>query len=188
MIASARTGNIAIMSAETLVLAFAFGWGAWILYRIHQRSRSRNDPTGAIVEPAPKQTAREMPRIGDPGTITFNQIQELRRNSFTPDRNWSREEAALILDAVTYVRAVCRDIAGNEDGPPPLEIQNDLLRFILTEQDIREHIRKWGEERREAGADDFDDDEEPDLPQNRQYDRVRAHATKFFAPASDEPG
>ncbi len=172
------------MTAETLVLAFAFGWGAWILYRIHQRRRSRDNPTGGIVEAVPERKPREMPRIGEPGSITFNQIQELKRNSFTPDRNWSKEEAALILDSVSYLRAVCRDIAGDEDGPPPLDVQNELLRFILTEQDVREHIRKWGEGRREAGGGDYDDDL-PDLPKNRQYDRVRNHASRFFE--ADEP-
>lgn len=169
------------MSTETLVLVFAFAWGAWILYRIHQRRRSQGNPADAIVERPAERKPREMPRVGEPGTLTFNQIQELRRNSFTPDKNWSREEAALILDAVKYLRCVCRDVAGDEDGPPPLEIQNELLRFILTEQDIREYIRKWGEQRREEGHGNYDDDE-PDLPRNNQYDRVAKHAGHFLEP------
>lgn len=170
------------MSAETLVLAFAFGWGVWILYRIHQRRQSRKDPASAIAPRQPEPQPRAMPRVGEPATITFNQIQELRRNNFTPDRNWSREEAALILDAVKYLRTVCRDIAGDEDGPPPIDIQNELLRFILTEQDIREYVRKWGIDRRDAGAPDYDDDDEPDLPRNNQYDRVATRARKYLEP------
>ena len=170
------------MSPETLVLAFAFGWGVWILYRIHQRRQSREDSAKAITPSKPEAQPREMPRVGEPSTITFNQLQELRRNNFEPDRNWSREEAALILDAVKYLRTVCRDIAGDEDGPPPIEIQNELLRFILTEQDIREYIRKWGEDRREAGAPDYDDGDLPDLPRNNQYDRVATRARKYLEP------
>ena len=171
------------MSAETLVLAFAFGWGVWILYRIHQRRQAaREDPASAVVPRPPEAKLREMPRVGEPASITFNQIQELRRNNFAPDRNWSQEEAALILDSVKYLRTVCRDIAGDEDGPPPIEIQNELLRFILTEQDIREYVRKWGEDRRANGGADYDDDAAPDLPRNNQYDRVAARAKKYLEP------
>jgi hypothetical protein len=170
------------MSAETLVLAFAFGWGAWMLYRIHQRRQSRRNPTGAIVETPSKAKPREMPRVGTPGSITFNQTLELKRNHFQPDKNWSEEEAALILDSVKYLRSVCRDIAGDEDGPPPIEIQNELLRFILTEQDIREYVRKWGIDRRAAGARDYDDEDEPELARNNQYQRVADRARPYLLP------
>ncbi len=153
-----------------------------MLYRIHQRRQSRKDPTGAIIERETKAKPREMPRVGTPGSITFNQTQELKRNHFQPDKGWSQEEAALILDAVKYLRSVCRDIAGDEDGPPPIEIQNELLRFILTEQDIREYVRKWGIDRRAAGASDYDDEDEPELARNNQYERVVARARPFLEP------
>jgi hypothetical protein len=166
------------MSAETLVLLFAFAWGGWILYRIHQRRQKRGSPPDAVATRAPPKD-RAMPRIGEPGTITFNQIQTLRRNNFTPDKGWSREEAALILDAVKYLRCVCRDIGEDDDGPPPLEVQNELLRFILTEQDLRDHVRKWGEDRRKAGITDDYADDEPELPRNNQYDRVVREAGRF---------
>jgi hypothetical protein len=175
------------MSAENLVLAFAFGWGAWMLYRIHQRRQSRSNSTGAIVETPSKAKPREMPRVGTPGSISFNQTQELKRNHFQPDKNWSREEAALILDSVKYLRAVCRDIAGGEDGPPPIDIQNEVLRFILTEQDIREYVRKWGIDRRAAGARDYDDEDEPELARNNQYQRVADRARPFLDPVEAEP-
>ena len=151
-----------------------------VLYRIHKR-RQVNRGKSAPVMPPPRNSAPEMPRIGEPGSITFNQIQALRRKSFTPDKNWSREEAAMILDAVKYLRAVCRDVADSDDGPPPLEIQNHLLRFVLTQQDIRDYVRKWGDDRRAQDLDE-DADDEPTLARNNQYERLEAEARKFMAP------
>lgn len=168
------------MNIESLLFAFAVGWGIWMLIRIH---RKRGGGRGALVDdrkPEQQQnTAREMPRIGEPGTITENQARALRRNNFAPDKQWSFEEAALVLDAVVYLRTVCRDVADKDDGPPPLEIQNELLRLILTEQNLRDYIRKWGETRREEGSDTDDD---PDLPRNNQYDRVVEAAREHLAP------
>jgi len=166
------------MGAESLVMLVAFLWGGLVLYRIHKRRQARGASRPAVVERAADQP-REMPRVGAPGTITYNQIKALHRNNFVPDKSWSREEAAVILDAVKYLRAVCRDIAGNEDGPPPIEVQNHLLRFVLTEQDIRDHVRKWGAHRRAAGLGDYADDE-PVLSRNNQYLRVEAEAARFL--------
>ena len=53
------------------------------------------------------------------------------------------------------------------------------MKFILTKQDIRDYVRKWGEERRGIGMGDFADDQ-PELTKNGQYDRVRIEAEKFF--------
>ena len=172
------------MDPTTVMIAFGFVWGAWVLYRIHQRRSSNADPAAAIV-PKPKAEQAEMPRVGTPATLTFNQIKALQANSFPPDKNWSKEEAALILDAVKYLRAVCRDVSDDEDGEPPLEIQNALLRFILTEQDIRDFIRKWGEDRRAQGLEDYAEDE-PELAQNGQYDRVKNEAQKYLTASANQ--
>ena len=166
------------MDTESLVILIGFMWGAYMLFKIHKRRQQTNDPAAGLVErrEVPK---RDMPRVGEPGTISFNQISALRQNNFEPDKNWSREEAFLILDTVRYLRAVCRDVGDADDCPPPLEIQNALLRFILTEQDIREYVRKWGEKRRDEGFDEFSDDE-PMLPRNNQYLRVEAEAKRYL--------
>ena len=178
------------MDAEAIIILAGLLWGGWVLMRIHKRRKETAEhPVDTILPKTPSDKDREMPRIGEPGSITFNQIQALRANSFTPDRKWSREEAALILDAVKYLRAVCGDVGDEEDGAPPVEIQNELLRFILTQQDLRDHVRKWGEDRRDAGLDEFSDDE-PVLVQNNQYRRVEAEARKFMEPAektTEEP-
>lgn len=176
------------MDPTTLVIVFAFAWGGLVLYRIHKRrtaAEAERKKAGEAPEPA-RPVQNTMPRLGTPGSITYNQTRALQRNNFAPDRNWSREEAALILDALKYLRTVCRDVAGDDDGPPPLEIQNALLRLILTGQDLRDHVRKWGEDRRAAGGGDYDDDE-PVLARNDQYARVAAEARKFLSPAEPEP-
>jgi len=181
------------MSPETLMLAFGFGWAIWVLMRMHRKRKAmqqaaREDGAegGAARAGGAPPARREpgaMPRLGKPGTLTFNQIKTLQRNGFAPDRNWSREEAALILDSVAYLRSVCRTIADRADGPPPLEVQNELLRYILTQQDLRDYVRKWGEARREEGGDplaEADDETPPALPRNNQFDRVAAKAEEFL--------
>ncbi len=171
------------MDPTTLIIVFAFAWGGLMLYRIHRRrtaTGARKQAEGGA--PAPARTEQtSMPRSGEAGSISYNQVRALQRNNFTPDRNWSHEEAALILDAVKYLQTVCRDIAGDDDGPPPLVVQNELLRFILGSQDLRDYVRKWGEDRREAGGGEFDDDE-PELARNDQYARVAEEARKHLTP------
>ena len=169
------------MNPETLVILVGFIWGALVLFRIHKRRQENLKKTPVQPAARPATARREMPRIGEAGSVTFNQIQALRRNNFTPDKSWSREEAALILDAVKYLRAVCRDVSDADDGPPPLEVQNALLRYILTEQDIRDYVRKWGEGRRRAGLGDYGEDE-PILSRNNQYARVEGEARKYLVP------
>ena len=172
------------MDQNSLVVALAIGIAAFILIRRFRRRKPGATPSAAAARTAAQAPA--MPRIGTAGTITFNQIQALKRNSFAPDKSWSREEAALILDAVTYLRAVCRTVAGDEDGPPPLEVQNALLVVILTTEDVRDYVRKWGEERRAAGIDEFAADE-PELVRNNQFERVARAARKYLTPSSAVP-
>ena len=166
------------MDTESLVILIGFMWGAYMLFKIHKRRQQTKDPAAGLVARRETQQ-REMPRVGEPGSITFNQIKVLQQNNFDPDKEWSREEANLILDSVKYMRAVCRDVGDEDDGPPPLEIQNAMLRFILTEQDIRDYVRKWGDDRREAGFDEFSDDE-PVLARNNQFSRVEGEARRFL--------
>ncbi len=120
-------------------------------------------------KPPPKQ--REMPRIGTPGTITNEQISALKGSLFEPTKEWSFEEAALILDSVTYLRGVCKGVLGNEQ--PPLELQNKLLAFILESQDLRDYVRRWGEDRRKAGI----NGKATKLKHNNQFKRVEKKAT-----------
>lgn len=168
------------MDLESLVIGFSIVWGLWIVSKIRRRrGRSRSAPaegpaqnTAAIVA-----ADKSMPRLGKPGTMTANQARTLKFNDFVPDKQWSFEEAALILDAMIYLRAVCHDIAGDEDALAPRGVQNGLLRFILTDQDLRDYVRRWGERRREENA---EDDELPILEPNQQFDRVTAKAREYL--------
>ena len=173
------------MDPNTLAIAVVVGIVMWVMMRRRRQSGNARGTTAAARRPEEKP--RTMPRVGTPGSITFNQIQALKQNNFTPDKSWSREEAALILDAVAYLRAVCRAVAGDEDGLPPLEVQNELLRTVLTTEDVREYVRKWGEERRAAGIDEFADDE-PELPRNNQFEHVAKAARKFLSSPAASSG
>ena len=168
------------MSTESLIIGFAIAWGLWILLKIHRSRGARRslfkDKTTASAKDG---DARTMPRLGKSGTMTPNQARMLRFNNFATDKTWSFEEAALILDALAYLRAVCRDMAGEEDGPAPLKVQNELLRLILTDQDLRDYVRRWGERRREEGA---GEDEFPTLTPNRQFERIAAKAREYLLP------
>lgn len=132
----------------------------------------------AHIQPSPQQQQKqhEMPRIGTAGTITEEQIKRLKRNSFGSSKDWSFEEAALILDAVSYLRAVCAEVAGKK--PPPIEIQNELLCFILEDKELRTYVRKWGQGRRDAAI----EKDRPQLPHNTEFNRVAKAASRFTKP------
>ena len=86
-----------------------------------------------------------MPRFGTPGTITREQMRALQQKDFQPLRQWSKEEAQLILDSVDYLRAAIKTVTGETDAPT--EVQNRILGFILSDDGLREHILDWGRNR-----------------------------------------
>lgn len=90
----------------------------------------------------PPEDPGSMPRLGTPGTITRDQIRQLKDNDFTPERQWSKEEAQLILDTVTYLRAVIYEATGEANAP--IDVQNEILKFILTDEALREYVYEWG--------------------------------------------
>ncbi|HEY9531414.1 MAG TPA: hypothetical protein VIQ55_08490 [Burkholderiales bacterium] len=79
--------------------------------------------------------------IALPGTITDEQFERLEALSFEASRHWSREEAGMILDAVAYLRAVIAEVRG--PGEAPLELQNTLLAFILSDPELRQRAGGW---------------------------------------------
>ena len=90
----------------------------------------------------PPEDPSSMPRLGTPGTITREQMKQLKDNDFTPERQWSTEEAQLILDTVTYLRAVIYEATG--EASAPIDVQNEILKFILTDEDLRDYVYEWG--------------------------------------------
>ena len=137
-----------------------------ILSRLFKGSRSQAQPPPEI---PPEQ--RQIPRIGKAGTITKGQLKALKTNYFETTKQWSFEEAALVLDAVTYLRAVCTQFTGKK--LPPIEVQNELLVFILKDKDLRDYIRNWGNNWRKTGV----KDEIPKLKHNSQFEKVAEQIT-----------
>jgi hypothetical protein len=165
---------------ESIILGIIVALGVWIFMK--RREVKSGSLFGGLfsgshlqVQPKQPQRKREMPRIGTPGTITDEQINELKHTLFEPSKDWSFEEAALILDSVTYLRGVCREVLGKEQ--PRLELQNELLAFILQNQDLRDYVRKWGEDRRRAGIKGT----ASRLKHNNQFKRIAKMATDLAA-------
>jgi hypothetical protein len=161
---------------DSIILGIIVALAVWIFMK--RREGKRGSLFGSLfrgsraqVQQKTPQRKREMPRIGTPGTITDEQINELKRTLFEPSKEWSFEEAALIIDSVTYLRGVCKEVLGKEQ--PQLEIQNELLAFILENQDLRDYVRKWGEKRREAGV----RGKATRLKHNIQFKRIAQRAT-----------
>lgn len=170
---------------DSLLVAFAIGLVVWLLMRraVYARARrqmeARRGAGPGPAEDADADATRSMPRIGVPGTVTRDQLARLRRFNFEPSRAWSREEAQLILDAVAYLRAAVRQETGDSD--PPIEIQNEVLRQILTDEALREAVQDWGlnRTREEEGEDRIS------LAPDETYDRVAAIIEELW---EDETG
>lgn len=119
---------------DSLLIALLVAAVVWLLGRA---MRGRVAKVRAAAQPA-------MPRIGEPGTVSEEQLERLEALNFEASRHWSREEAALILDAVAYLRAVIAAVRG--PGEAPLDLQNRLLALILTDPDLRRRVEGWSKE------------------------------------------
>ena len=156
---------------EQTIAVLLLGLVIWLVIRRAGQKR-REGAAGGRVGGSSSTAAqdlrrqREMPRAGVPGTITEGQIDQLQANGFEPSTTWSFEEAALVLDATTYQRAAILNVTG--DNNPPVDIQNTLIQFILSDEELRDYVRGWGKRRREEGR----DDEPPKLRANNQLRRI----------------
>jgi hypothetical protein len=137
-----------------------------------RRSLFRRSPTNA-----PTDANSSMPRIGVPHTVTLDQLDQLEQFNFPRERSWSREEADLIIDSVVYLRGVCAETI--DDPEPELRVQNELLKTILTDQDLRDYVRAWGERRRAEGKQGSDP---RPMPRNNQYERIERAVRQLSGP------
>lgn len=167
---------------EQTIAVLLLGFIIWLVIRRAGQKRREREAGGTAASGSTAQQdlrqQREMPRAGIPGTITESQIDRLQANGFEPSTTWSFEEAAMVLDATTYQRAAILKVTGDDD--PPVDIQNMLIQFILSDEDLRDYVRGWGERRREEGR----EDEPPKLRANNQLRRVEE---KINALWEDEP-
>ena len=154
---------------ESLIFAAVIGLTIYLFMR---RIKVMKEQKRRLAEQAasgePPEDPGSMPRLGSPGTITRAQIKLLKENDFEPSRLWSMEEAKLILDAVTYQRAVIYMTTGEAD--PPVDVQNQLMKLILGTDDLREYIYEWGLNRTR----DEDSSPQPVLERNGYFEQVEA--------------
>jgi len=153
---------------SSVVIGILVAVFVWLFMRVRraralQRHQAKN--------PAPAENPATMPRIGIPGSVTKDQLRRLRELHFGPSRHWSREEADLILDSVVYLRAAILQVTGGSDTSE--DLQNKILAFILTDEQLRGYIISWGQNRRNKG--NFD--EPGELVRNEHFERVAAFIT-----------
>jgi hypothetical protein len=147
---------------ENLILAVLVSVTVWLAIRHWRNARMRRQAAG---QGGPRPT---MPRLGKPGTITADQIEALRQNHFEPSRDWSAEEAALILAGATYARAVLRDVTGRRDHP--VAAQNETFTFIMADEALRTYIVEWARNLSRLRP----QDPVPPPRHNEHYERVAA--------------
>jgi hypothetical protein len=121
--------------------------------------RRRQPEAAHIAPPEPKVQAPvepawpQMPRIGKPGSATDQQVEALMEARVVPAppcrdlHDYSAEEAAAILDAIAFARAVASQVTGGEDEDAPSEIltelHNDLVATTLADDELREFALRW---------------------------------------------
>ena len=159
--------------SESLIFALVVAFTVYLfMRRMRIMKEQRRQRVETEASDAPQDEAATMPRLGQPGTITREQIRFLKQNNFEPSRMWSREEAQLVLDALAYLRTVIFDTTGQTDAP--IEIQNHLLRFILTEEELRDYVREWGLNRTR------EEEENPVLKRDECYARIEATVRELW--------
>lgn len=129
---------------ESFLLAVVVSVAVWLFLR---RSRMLRQRRTMQRQPAKNggEGLKSMPRMGTPGTITRAQQKALQDAMFEPSRHWSREEAQLILESLTYLRAAIAMVTGDRDAP--LEVQNKVLQIILGDDELRNHVLDWSRNR-----------------------------------------
>jgi hypothetical protein len=158
---------------ESLIFAAVVGLTIYLFMRRMRTLKAQKRRQAEDAERGgPPEDPGSMPRLGTPGTVTREQIQWLKNNDFEPSKLWSKEEAQLILDTVTYLRAVI--YMTTEEADPPLDVQNHLLKFILLDDDLRDHVYQWGLNRTR----DEDSAPQPVLEQDEYFATVEAEVLK----------
>lgn len=145
-IVGAVWGLMRWLGAATLLLLMPWRWF---------RRRPAAAPSTAAPEPEPEieDTWPEMPRTGRPGTATDEQVEALIALRIVPAppcrdlHDYSREEAAAILDAIEFARETAAQVTGGEDEEAPAEaltaLLNDLVATTLSDDELRVFALRW---------------------------------------------
>lgn len=110
-------------------------------------------PSAMAPSPQAEPAWPQMPRLGKPGTATDEQVEALMEARVVPAppcrdlHDYSAEEAAAILDAIAFARAVAAQVTGGEDEEAPPEVltdlYNDLVATTLADEELREFALRW---------------------------------------------
>ncbi len=161
---------------ESILLAVVVGLAVWLFMRNARAMRARRRPPAEPPQAGGDAPAlKSMPRLGAAGTITRQQMAVLTEMDFEPARQWSREEAQLILDSVTYLRAAIRMVTG--EAGAPIEVQNNILGFILGDDDLRDSVLDWGLNRTREEEDAGDNAE---LLADQTFERVADYIRELW--------
>jgi hypothetical protein len=155
---------------DSLILGLFVAVAVWFALRQARARRAKRAPAAA----PPAGAQRTMPRIGTPGTVTKDQLRQLRETSFEPSPHWSREEAQLILDAVSYLRAAIATATGDRD--PPIDIQNKVLALVLGEEALRNRVLDWSRNLTQQDRNDV----QAAVPRDAHFTRVQAFVRELW--------
>jgi hypothetical protein len=137
------------LGAATLFLLMPWRW-------FRRRPAIAPAPAAAPEAPAEPEIADawpEMPRTGRPGTATDEQVEALMAWRVVPAppcrdlHDYSREEAAAILDAIEFAREAAAQVTGGEDEQAPPEaltaLLNELVAETLSDDELRAFALRW---------------------------------------------
>lgn len=132
-------------------------------------------------KPVVEDTWPEMPRTGRPGTATDEQVEALMALRIVPAppcrdlHDYSREEAAAILDAIAFAREVASQVTGGEDEEAPPEaftaLLNDLVAETLSDDELRNFALRWARSGKPTP-----------IRENTTFDKARAVVLRYWQP------
>lgn len=154
---------------DSIALGITVFLAAWFFVKRFKKKSS--DAARPSVETNRAQ-ARSMPRIGTPGSVRKDQRERLKAEGFEPSTHWSMEEADLVLGTVVYLRGVWNKAVSKQTAP--VEIQNHLLAYILTDPEMREYIRRWSIETKDKGS-----ESKSAFPRTKIFERVASEALRI---------
>jgi len=181
VIVGAIRGLVRWLGAALLCLLMPWRWF---------RRRPIAAPAAPAAAPAPKfetEAWPEMPRIGRPGTATDEQVEALLALRVVPAppcrdlHDYSREEAAAILDAIAFAREVAAQVTGGEDEEAPPEaltaLLNELMATTLSDDELRAFALRWARSGKPTP-----------IRENTTFEKARAVVLRYWQPQEAAAG
>lgn len=141
----------------------------------------------APAEPQVEDTWPEMPRSGRPGTATDEQVEALMALRVVPAppcrdlHDYSREEAAAILDAIEFAREVASQVTAGDDEEAPAEaltaLLNDLVAETLSDDELRNFALRWARSGKPTP-----------IRENTTFEKARAVVLRYWQPQATAAG